>query len=161
MVGDSKAPLIIGCDHAAYPLKETVKSFLFGIGIEVEDAGTDSQKLSGLPGLWHQGRRECLQGYFFAWYLALRFGHRDVHGGPTGFPECVRHFVTIFLRLLCAANTMMPISWFWADRCSENLWHLKLSKPGWKQILKAAVIRDVWTSSDKLENIARIKKRSG
>jgi ribose 5-phosphate isomerase B len=39
----SKAPVIIGSDHAAYPLKEKVKAFLIEHGIEVEDAGTDSE----------------------------------------------------------------------------------------------------------------------
>lgn len=37
------APVIIGCDHAAFPLKEKVKSFLEERGISVEDAGTFSE----------------------------------------------------------------------------------------------------------------------
>lgn len=38
-----QAPIIIGCDHAAYPLKEMVKSYLTGRRIEVADAGTGSE----------------------------------------------------------------------------------------------------------------------
>ncbi|BCS98019.1 ribose 5-phosphate isomerase B [Desulfoluna limicola] len=34
-----ESPVIIGCDHAAYPLKETIKAFLQGKGVEVIDAG--------------------------------------------------------------------------------------------------------------------------
>lgn len=36
----NKTPVIIGSDHAAYPLKEIVKKYLISRGIEVEDAGT-------------------------------------------------------------------------------------------------------------------------
>jgi len=38
------APVIIGCDHAAFPLKEKVKSFLAERGIAVEDVGTFSEE---------------------------------------------------------------------------------------------------------------------
>ena len=36
-------PIIIGCDHAAYPLKEKVKMHLVHKGIDVMDVGTDSE----------------------------------------------------------------------------------------------------------------------
>ena len=49
MAGNRKDPVIIGCDHAAYPLKETVKSFLKGVGIAIEDAGTDSEESVDYP----------------------------------------------------------------------------------------------------------------
>ena len=35
--------IIIGCDHAAYPLKEKVKAHLIEIAVDVEDVGTDSE----------------------------------------------------------------------------------------------------------------------
>ncbi len=38
------APIIIGCDHAAFPLKEKIQSFLVERGIEVEDAGAFSEE---------------------------------------------------------------------------------------------------------------------
>lgn len=38
------SPVVIGCDHAAYPLKETVKAFLEKNGIAVEDVGTHSEE---------------------------------------------------------------------------------------------------------------------
>ncbi|MBW1892915.1 MAG: ribose 5-phosphate isomerase B [Deltaproteobacteria bacterium] len=37
---NSGTPIIIGSDHAAFPMKETVKKFLSDAGIEVTDAGT-------------------------------------------------------------------------------------------------------------------------
>ncbi len=37
-----QTPIIIGCDHAAYPLKEKVKAHLIEKTIDVEDVGTDS-----------------------------------------------------------------------------------------------------------------------
>ncbi len=36
-------PIIIGCDHAAYELKEKIKAYLIDKGYQVEDAGTKSQ----------------------------------------------------------------------------------------------------------------------
>ena len=38
-----QTPIIIGCDHAAYPLKEKVKAQLIKKAINVEDVGTDSE----------------------------------------------------------------------------------------------------------------------
>ena len=35
-----KTPVIIGCDHAAYLLKDKVKEYLENLGIEVKDVGT-------------------------------------------------------------------------------------------------------------------------
>jgi len=49
MTGNSKDPVIIGCDHAAYPLKETVRKFLAKNGIAVEDAGTHSAESVDYP----------------------------------------------------------------------------------------------------------------
>ena len=37
-----QTPIIIGCDHAAYPLKEKVKANLIEKSIDVVDVGTDS-----------------------------------------------------------------------------------------------------------------------
>lgn len=34
-------PVIIGCDHAAYQLKDKIKEYLHSIGIEVKDVGTN------------------------------------------------------------------------------------------------------------------------
>jgi len=48
-MNDSNTPIIIGCDHAAYPLKEKVKEYLAGRGIDVEDVGTDSEKSVDYP----------------------------------------------------------------------------------------------------------------
>lgn len=41
--GWSTEPVIIGSDHAAFPLKEKVKQFLKNRGIQVTDAGTESE----------------------------------------------------------------------------------------------------------------------
>ena len=41
MVNDKS--IIIGSDHAAFELKEKIKSFLFQKGYKVEDGGTDSE----------------------------------------------------------------------------------------------------------------------
>ncbi len=39
----TQTSIIIGCDHAAYPLKEKVKTRLIDRGIDVVDVGTDSE----------------------------------------------------------------------------------------------------------------------
>lgn len=36
------SPIVMGCDHAAYPLKEKVKAYIQSRGIEVRDMGTHS-----------------------------------------------------------------------------------------------------------------------
>jgi len=46
---DNNTPLVIGCDHAAYDLKEKIKLFLVAKGIEVEDVGTHSQDSVDYP----------------------------------------------------------------------------------------------------------------
>ena len=48
-MNDSNTPIIIGCDHAAYPLKEKVKDYLAGKGIDIEDVGTNSEKSVDYP----------------------------------------------------------------------------------------------------------------
>ena len=40
---DRQNPIIIGSDHAAFPLKEKIITLLMGLGIEVKDAGTFNQ----------------------------------------------------------------------------------------------------------------------
>ena len=39
----NKTSIIIGCDHAAYHLKEKIKAYIIESGIDVEDVGTDSE----------------------------------------------------------------------------------------------------------------------
>ncbi|MEA1968888.1 MAG: ribose 5-phosphate isomerase B [Thermodesulfobacteriota bacterium] len=41
---DKQEPIIIGSDHAAFPLKEKLKDFISELGIEVKDAGTSSEQ---------------------------------------------------------------------------------------------------------------------
>ena len=48
-MNDNNTPIIIGSDHAAYPLKEKVKDYLTGKGIDVEDVGTNSEKSVDYP----------------------------------------------------------------------------------------------------------------
>ncbi|MCK5507055.1 MAG: ribose 5-phosphate isomerase B [Desulfobacterales bacterium] len=40
----NKTPVIIGCDHAAYPLKEKIKAYIIENGIDIKDIGTDSEE---------------------------------------------------------------------------------------------------------------------
>ena len=48
-MNDTNTPIIIGCDHAAYPLKEKVKDYLTDKGIDVEDVGANSEKSVDYP----------------------------------------------------------------------------------------------------------------
>lgn len=41
--------IIIGADHAGFPLKEAIKPLLGGLGIEVTDAGTDCDRSVDYP----------------------------------------------------------------------------------------------------------------
>lgn len=40
---EEQTPIVIACDHAAYPLKEVVKAFLIAEDVEIEDLGTHSE----------------------------------------------------------------------------------------------------------------------
>mgnify|MGYP003960718601 CR=1 FL=1 len=44
-----KSPIVIGCDHAAYSLKEKIKSFLMQMEIHVQDVGTFSEDSVDYP----------------------------------------------------------------------------------------------------------------
>jgi len=44
-----RTAIVIGCDHAAYPLKEKIKSYLANSGYPVEDVGTYSQNSVDYP----------------------------------------------------------------------------------------------------------------
>jgi ribose 5-phosphate isomerase B len=46
---EKQTPIIIGSDHAAYDLKEKVKAFLIGRGIDVEDVGCHSEASVDYP----------------------------------------------------------------------------------------------------------------
>jgi len=49
-MNENKSPVIIGCDHAAYPMKEKIKAYLAEErGINVEDAGTYNQDSVDYP----------------------------------------------------------------------------------------------------------------
>lgn len=48
-MSDHEIPVIIACDHAAFPLKEKIKHFLGEQGIPVEDAGTHSEQSVDYP----------------------------------------------------------------------------------------------------------------
>ncbi len=41
--------VVIGSDHAGYRLKESVKNFLIGKGMDVEDVGTHSEESTDYP----------------------------------------------------------------------------------------------------------------
>ncbi len=45
----SQAPIAIGCDHAAYQLKEIIKKYLSDQGIDVEDVGTHGEESVDYP----------------------------------------------------------------------------------------------------------------
>lgn len=46
---DNKSTIVIGCDHAAYPLKEKIKAYLIERGVAVEDVGTYSEDSMDYP----------------------------------------------------------------------------------------------------------------
>ena len=48
-MNEKTTSIIIGCDHAAYPLKEKIKAYLVEKGFNVEDVGTNSEKSVDYP----------------------------------------------------------------------------------------------------------------
>lgn len=63
-MGEEKTAIIIGCDHAAYPLKEKVKRYLIENGIDVEDAGTHSEDSVDYPDFAIQVASQVSSGKF-------------------------------------------------------------------------------------------------
>jgi ribose 5-phosphate isomerase B len=63
---ETSAPreIIIGCDHAAYPLKETVKAALKAQGISVTDVGTHSETSMDYPATGKTVARKVSSGEF-------------------------------------------------------------------------------------------------
>ena len=45
--------IAIGCDHAAYKEKESIKAYLFNLGYEVQDVGTNSSDSVDYPKFGH------------------------------------------------------------------------------------------------------------
>ena len=48
-MSDPGDPIIIGCDHAAFAMKEIIKAFLVNRGLAVEDAGTFDESSVDYP----------------------------------------------------------------------------------------------------------------
>jgi len=49
IMAENRTPIVIGCDHAAYALKEKVKAFLVERSIKVEDVGCFSEDSVDYP----------------------------------------------------------------------------------------------------------------
>jgi ribose 5-phosphate isomerase B len=54
--------IAMGCDHAGYPLKETLKVFLKEEGHQVEDLGTDSEEMVDYPDFCAAAARAVVDG---------------------------------------------------------------------------------------------------
>jgi ribose 5-phosphate isomerase B len=52
----------MGCDHAGYPLKETLKAYLTEHGHEVLDVGTDSEEMVDYPDFCAAAARAVVEG---------------------------------------------------------------------------------------------------
>ncbi len=61
---DNGLPVIIGCDHAAFGLKERIKAFLVQAGLRVEDAGAFSEAPVDYPDVAAHVAGEILAGRF-------------------------------------------------------------------------------------------------
>ena len=61
---ENNTPIIIGSDHAAYPLKEVLKKFVAGQGIEIQDVGTFSEDSVNYPEFGMKVARAVSEGKF-------------------------------------------------------------------------------------------------
>jgi ribose 5-phosphate isomerase B len=82
----NSSPIVIGCDHAAYDLKEKIKAFLIEKGIKVDDVGTHSEDSVDYPDFGAKvasmvSRGECERGILLCGsgigmsMVANRFAH--------------------------------------------------------------------------------------
>lgn len=63
-MSDNKSSIIIGCDHAAYGLKEKVKAFIQAEGYPVEDVGTHGEASVDYPDFAAQVAGKVSSGQF-------------------------------------------------------------------------------------------------
>ena len=56
--------IIVGCDHAGYELKETIKKFLSEKGFEIKDYGTNSSDSVDYPDMVHPLGRDINTGVY-------------------------------------------------------------------------------------------------
>jgi ribose 5-phosphate isomerase B len=61
---DKPSAIVIGSDHAAFPLKERIKQELIGAGIRVEDVGTHTASASDYPEFGMAVARRVAGGQF-------------------------------------------------------------------------------------------------
>jgi ribose 5-phosphate isomerase B len=66
--------IIIGSDHAGFPMKEKIKAFLEGRGIVVEDAGTNSTESVDYPDFGKKVAREVAAGAYLRGILICGTG---------------------------------------------------------------------------------------
>lgn len=59
-----ESAVIIGCDHAAYALKETIREHLEKLGLSVEDAGAYSEDSVDYPDVAHRVAERVEAGEF-------------------------------------------------------------------------------------------------
>ena len=55
-------PVVIGCDHAGYEMKETIKEYMLILGFDVEDFGTHSEESVDYPDFGQQVARMISNG---------------------------------------------------------------------------------------------------
>ncbi|RJP78094.1 MAG: ribose 5-phosphate isomerase B [Desulfobacteraceae bacterium] len=61
---ENKTPMIIGSDHAAFPLKEVLKKFIAGQDIPIQDVGTFSESSVNYPEFGIKVARAVSEGEF-------------------------------------------------------------------------------------------------
>ena len=59
-----QSPIIIGCDHAAFEMKEKIKQYLGSLGIETVDAGTDGTASVDYPDFGRKVAAAVSQGRY-------------------------------------------------------------------------------------------------
>jgi len=68
------APIIIGCDHAAYRLKEILKAFLNKSSFQITDAGTHSEASVDYPDIAKKVASDISQGKYMHGILTCGTG---------------------------------------------------------------------------------------
>jgi len=63
-MSENNASIIMGSDHAAYVLKEKIKSYIIDKGIDVEDVGTHSEDSVDYPDIGMEVASQVSRGKF-------------------------------------------------------------------------------------------------
>lgn len=105
---ESRAPIVVGCDHAGFALKESIKQVLKDHELDIEDCGTHDEASVDYTEFGARVAQKVSSGEFKRGILICGTG-LGMSMIANRFPVSGRPCAMIFSPRSCAAAIMMPI----------------------------------------------------